>query len=64
MIVIRKLDLVEWVQSRRNDMSCVVAYDSGNGTIYLASDSIGIDVKNYHEQKSTLIDSLVKVKSK
>ena len=28
-------------------MSCVVAYDSGNGTIYLASDSIGIDGNDY-----------------
>lgn len=32
-------------------MSCVVAYDSGDGTIYLAGDSIGIDGNDYAIRK-------------
>lgn len=32
-------------------MSCVVAYDSGNGTLYFGGDSIGIDGNSYTIRK-------------
>ena len=32
-------------------MSCVVAYDSGNGTLYFGGDSIGTDGDSYTIRK-------------
>jgi len=36
-------------------MSCVVAYDSGNGTLYFGGDSIGIDGSDYTIRKDSKV---------